>query len=295
VVIDLQMDADPRCPNLFLIGAMRSGTSGLHEQLARHPSIFMCEPKEPAFFADPAELDQDSPAAAQLGICGNTQRYLGLFDRAIGATVRGESSTHYSKRPILSGVVERIYDACPEARILYIMRDPVERSLSHYLWHVHRGYEGREVLEALQASEVYVSVSDYPMQIEPYLDRFGQDRVKLLTFEELVSNPNDVLSGVYAWLDLDPIVAGATLPARNALPEHVLVRRSSRAGPLVRRWMARAERRGWLGGFDTQLSATDVRTPEILSHLREILRPSVDRLSAMLERSFPLWSTTHGD
>ena len=59
-----------RIPNLFLIGAMRSGTTALHEVLGNHPQIFMSDVKEPAHFADPAELAMDSRVASAAGFCG---------------------------------------------------------------------------------------------------------------------------------------------------------------------------------------------------------------------------------
>ena len=114
-----------RRPNLFIIGAMKSGTSSLHAYLGTHPSVFMCEPKEPGYFVE------------QLNLKRGRGWYSKLFHGAEGASIRGESSTEYTKAPMYGGVPQRLAEFNPQAKIIYLMRDPIERSISHY-WHMVR-------------------------------------------------------------------------------------------------------------------------------------------------------------
>src|SRR3982750_4919552 len=93
-------------PNLFLIGAMKSGTTSLHSYLASHPQIFMCPEKEPEFFAKNAIWSRGE------------DWYLRLFDGATTEPVVGESSTVYSRIPHFPGVAERIAKFSPGARFI---------------------------------------------------------------------------------------------------------------------------------------------------------------------------------
>ena len=110
-------------PNLFILGAAKCGTTTLHSYLIAHKEIFMSEIKELGFFVpefsyQPKELSW----------------YLSLFEQAENYRYIGESSTHYTKVPFYDGVAERVYMFAPEARLIYIVRDPIERAISHY-WH----------------------------------------------------------------------------------------------------------------------------------------------------------------
>src|SRR5688500_2790920 len=120
-------------PNLFIIGAMKAGTSSLHEYLHQHPQIFMSRFKEPQYFA---------PHRTQYGMWGQGQPlpepgidwYLRLFANAGDVEYAGESSVSYTARHWVTGCHERIWEFNAHARIIYLMRDPVERAISHY-WH----------------------------------------------------------------------------------------------------------------------------------------------------------------
>src|ERR1700730_14880709 len=152
-----------RKPNLFLIGAMKSGTTYLTKLLNSHPSIFMCDPKEPSYFVDQAQL-RKIWAEMWDGGYWKEENYLRLFQTAENATILGESSTNYTKRPLVMGVPEKIQQFNPDARFIYIMRDPVERAMSHY-WHmVNWEGEWRSILDAIKEEPQYRDVSYYAMQ-----------------------------------------------------------------------------------------------------------------------------------
>jgi hypothetical protein len=170
---------------LFVIGAMKSGTTYPNKLLAAHPAIFMCSPEEPSYFVDPGQLRTLWPEAWDLGFWRGEERYLRLFRSAGDAVFLGEASTNYTKRQLVSGVPERIHAFNPDARFIYIMRDPVERTISHY-WHMVRYHaERRPILETIRTEPQYLDVSHYAMQLVPFLELFGRDRVAVLTFERL--------------------------------------------------------------------------------------------------------------
>ncbi|HSH30890.1 MAG TPA: sulfotransferase [Thiohalobacter sp.] len=294
----------PARPNLFLIGAMKSGTTTLHALLASHPQVFMCEPKEPCHFLDPERLRQYWPEMWARRYWESEAAYLKLFENACDAPVIGESSTDYSKLPRFPGVVERIRAFNPQARIIYIMRDPVERTLSHY-WHMvtHRA-ERRELLTALREEPHYLQVSDYARQLRPWFDAFGQDRVLTLTFEALQSEPQATVQRVFAWLDVDPAFVPPNLGERENVTA-ARIQQVSGLGLLHRlrhsRWWDRIGPRVPQGirslGAKASLrevDRSDVDRSAAIEYLRSIQRDQAAALEQLLRRDFPEWKTLQG-
>ncbi len=280
--------------NLFIIGAMKSGTTSLHNYLNEHPAIFMCEPKEPGFFVE------------ELALSKGLEWYRGLFARADGKVILGESSTHYTKLPVYKGVAERIARFNPDARFIYLMRDPVERAISHY-WHNVRdmkwGQEWRSMLSAVRHDPQYVAFSDYAMQLKPYLDIFGRERVYATTFERMVENPDDLLREIFEWLRVDSGFRPEGIRRRwNAAPAEskrvggfgILNRlRYSQAwdrlAPAVPRSLRRIGTR--LAERPVDRSSQDVAAVEC--YLRTILLEKTEGLSATLGRDFSEWTTLY--
>jgi len=184
------MKDDPRRPNLFIIGAMKSGTSSLHAYLDAHPDIFMSRQKEPGYFLKEFTWGRGE------------DWYLSLFEGGESCRYRGESSTHYTKLPRFQGAAERLAEHCPDARLIYLMRDPIERIISHY-WHMVMSHdEDRPMLEAVRNNPQYLHVSHYSMQLEPWFARFPRERILTMTFEALIAERADLL----VWLDLPTII-----------------------------------------------------------------------------------------
>jgi Sulfotransferase domain len=172
-------------PNLIVIGGLKCGTTSLHHYLNLHPEIAMSRPKELNFFV--AELNWD------LG----PDWYASHFDRA--APVRGESSPHYTNLPRFEGVAGRMGDLLgDDARVVYMVRDPIDRMLSHYLHNVGGGYESRPLEQALtDPDSAYVARSRYAMQAKPFLDRFGAERLLIISREELGRGREQTMRSVY--------------------------------------------------------------------------------------------------
>ena len=159
-------------PNLIIIGGLKCGTTSIHHYLGLHPEIQMSKPKELNFFVE--ELNWD------LGM----DWYRARFDDRFA--VRGESSPHYTNLPRFTGVAERIERHCPDAKLLYMVRDPINRVLSHWVHATGAGYESGEMDEVLSRPDcAYVQRSMYWMQLQPYLERFDRDRIEVITAEEL--------------------------------------------------------------------------------------------------------------
>jgi hypothetical protein len=275
-------------PNLFLIGAMKSGTTSLHSYLAGHPQIFMCPEKEPEFFAKQTIWSRGE------------DWYLGLFDGVGSEPVIGESSTVYSRIPHFPRVTERIAKFNPEARFIYIMRDPVERTISHY-WFCMRFYEERrDMFTAVREDPQFTNVSNYAMQLTPYFDRFGSDRVATLTFEELSANPADVVRQLFTWLGVDPSFVPPNVGRReNATPEVIALRKINLINHIGRalkpvipsEMFLAAKRRLQRYEFVNRKSS---KIDDVIDFLRSIQTEQVARLERMVDRRFPEWKTLRG-
>jgi hypothetical protein len=178
-------------PNLIVIGGLKCGTTSLHHYLNLHPEIAMSRPKELNFFVE--ELNWP------LG----RDWYASHFDPA--APVRGESSPHYTNLPAFRGVAERMREVLgKDVRLIYMVRDPIDRMLSHYLHNVGGGYDDRPLEAALADPESsYVSRGRYFFQLEPYLATFGADRVEIVAREELKDARPETMRRAFEFLQVD--------------------------------------------------------------------------------------------
>lgn len=290
-------------PNLFLIGAMKSGTTSLDSYLASHPSIFMVPIKEPTHFVDGRELQSISPAAWRAGYWRDQTRYLDLFAEAEDAVIVGESSTNYSKLPEISGVARRLADFNPDASIVYIMRDPIQRTISHY-WHMATWHsETREMLKAVKQEPSYRQVSHYAMQLAPYLECFGAERVKTLTLEGLKADPVGTMRDLFEWLEVDPTFELTNAEKRkNVTSTEVsqgqglgLLRRIRRSrywdavGPLVPKPIRSLGKRL----AERRVDRRRVSTTEVADFLRPSQQAETQELAQLLGREFPEWKTLY--
>lgn len=171
-------------PDFVIIGAMKSGTSSLQEQLARQPGIFMCTPKEPNYFSD-----------ADQYVKGITW-YSGLFAEAPAGSLLGEASTHYTKLPTYPEVVQRLKERLPDARFVYVMRHPVDRLVSHYIHEWSTGVYRCSLEEAIDKYPELVAYGRYAMQLEPYFEAFGRDTVLPVFFDHLLKEPQAELERI---------------------------------------------------------------------------------------------------
>jgi hypothetical protein len=208
-------------PDFIVIGAMKSATTTLHEQLARQPRLFMSRPKEPNYFSD------DENYARGPGW------YASLYTEVADDQLAGESSTHYTKLPTYPHTVRRMVEALPRVKLIYVMRHPLARLASHYL---HEVTVGRITIGIEQAIERYPELVDYgrySMQLEPYLRAYGPEAILPVFFDRLVGEPQEQLDRLGRFLGLaESLRWDHTLKPRNVGRERL--RRSRFRDLLVR-------------------------------------------------------------
>jgi hypothetical protein len=191
--IDCGDDAMTR-PTFVVIGAMKAGTVSLSHYLDEHPDVFLARAGtfgEPNFFV----AEQNWPRGRDW--------YESLFEGAGSATALGECSPSYTMAPLFGGVPERIAQVIPEARLVYVVRDPIARMRSMYMHQVSAGRERRRP-EAALLDDRYLGPSQYGFQLAGFLEHFDRSQVLVIASEVLRDRPREALSSVFGHLALDP-------------------------------------------------------------------------------------------
>ncbi|ETN93148.1 Sulfotransferase domain protein [Gammaproteobacteria bacterium MOLA455] len=166
-----------RLPDFIIIGSMKSATSTLHNQLSVQPGIFMSSPKEPNFFSD-------EPIYRK-----GLDWYRGLFSAARDNDICGESSTHYTKLPDYPRTVQRLKDAINNPKLIYVMRHPVDRLVSHYIHQWSEGVINCDINKAIDRHPELISYSCYGEQMAPFVEAFGEEALLPVFFNDLKSAP----------------------------------------------------------------------------------------------------------
>ena len=178
------MSKPGRLPNFIIIGAMKSATSTLHKQLSLQPGIFMSTPKEPNFFSD-------DPIYRK-----GLDWYRCLFSGALNGAICGESSTHYTKLPNYPHTIERLKEAIPNPKLIYVMRHPVDRLISHYMHQWSEGVITCDIDKAVDRYPELIDYSCYGKQITPFIDAFGVKAILPVFFVDLKSSPQRSLEAI---------------------------------------------------------------------------------------------------
>ena len=214
-------------PDFLVIGAPKAGTTALHAALAQHPGLFMSAVKEPKFFLT------DGPPPAKGGGPGDALTYRehiwrrpdyeALFDAAPPGTLRGESTPLYLYD---RAAMRRIRQALPAARLIVVVRDPVERAHSNWthLWSAGLdpvgdfvaacAEEDRRIAAGWADFWHYTALGRYGEQLERLYSVFSSDHVFVLRYRALVENPAQVLDRICAFLGVDQGVI-AEVPREN--------------------------------------------------------------------------------
>jgi hypothetical protein len=297
---------DRKFPNLFIIGSMKSGTTSLHDALGLHPEIFMTKYKEPQYFTGTYHkhrrvFDDHLPDP-------EGRWYFSMFEPARddpAIKYAGESSADYTQRPVFEGCAERIASFNPGSRILFIVRDPIDRCVSHYWHNVRIEYETRPPSKALWKDPRFIAFSDYAMQLQPYLEAFPREQILVLTLESFHSDQVATLRAIFEWLGVDADFRVPRPLRSNASPE---VSYQVRPGML---WLARSIGSRYWRKATRRLPTLFYKAAyklsfrpidhdaydfgETIERLRPTLAEKARRLGELLGRDFPEWTTTFPD
>jgi hypothetical protein len=198
-------------PNFFIVGAARAGTSSLDRYLSQHPVIYIAPRKDTHFFAAesfPCRFNGPGDERLSRLLIRDEDQYNKLFAEAPESMVVGESSAFYLHMP---GTAERIVQTVPDAKIIIILREPLDRAYSAYTLMVRDGRETLEFEEGLRREEErkqkgfepiwwYKELSLYYAQVKHFQEVFGTQQVKVLLYDELFTNLERALRDIFIFL-----------------------------------------------------------------------------------------------
>ena len=208
-------------PNLFIVGNPKSGTSALHYFLGQHPDIFMSIPKEPKYFCKDFHMESDAfhKTKAFFSKYRKEQDYLQIFSGARKERILGEASPNY----LYSNVAAKeIYSFNPDAKIIIMLRNPVDFIYSLHTQHRLRNYEDVENFESALLLEkerrqgkslpltvdhpsalYYSEMIKYSEQIHRYYGLFDKSNIKIIIYEDFKLNNRDVYRDTLTFLGID--------------------------------------------------------------------------------------------
>jgi Sulfotransferase family len=232
-------------PDFFVAGAPKAGTTALHAALAQHPELYLSPVKEPKFFLT------DGPPPAQGGP-GDVKTYRehiwrrsdyeALFDAAPPGTMRGESTPFYLYRP---DAQQRIKALIPDARLIIVVRDPVERAHSNWthLWSAGLdpiddfvrscGAEDQRVAAGWADFWHYKRIGLYGQQIQHLYSVFPPEQVLVMRYRELVDEPAATLDRICGFLGVATGIVDR-LPRENVTAHPDQTRRHRQLSRLLR-------------------------------------------------------------
>lgn len=259
-------------PQFLIIGAMKSGTTSLFFDLMANPAIFFPDDKEPSTLATDDVLSAAGRAA-----------YHDLFRSARPGQLCGEASTDYSKLPDIPGVPERAARVLGTAvKIIYLVREPVARTISQHYHELAGGTVDANVDEAVRTCPRLIHYSLYGRQILPWIETFGEQHVYVVRFERYVANRRGVVAELSEFLGVPPAL-------EQIEPGHAYnssERMWARGGPLWR--FARGSLyRTWLRPFLSRKQRSRLRDLLLPKAPDRPDLPSLDTVDYILDRVRP--------
>ena len=268
-------------PTFIVIGAMKAGTTSLARYVDGHPDAFVSRRKEPDYFT--ANWDQ------------GRDWYESLFVDAGAAKAVGEASTSYTKYPSEAGVPARIASLLPDVRLVYLIRDPVDRIRSMWVHRTSRLDETRPCADAVVEQADYLDFSRYGMQLDQYLEVFERDQLLVMRSEDLRDHRSTTLSTIFTFLGLDPdapvegldVEYNAGRDRRVRTPAaRAVVRglRKTRLMPVIPR---RLRKPVWQA-MGRAVPVAEI-PPDVEDHLWTALAPDLARLRQIVGPEMDLW------
>jgi hypothetical protein len=291
-------------PDFLIVGAAKSGTTALYQMLEQHPDVFMTSPKEPHYFAFQGQTvafagPGDHESLNRHAVTG-ADDYRRLFDAMRGEKVSGEASVTSLYYPEAAARIRRHN---PAARIIVVLRNPVERAYSSYLYMVAQGREpSSSFAEALDLEEGriargwqhiwhYRRMGFYADQLGVYLREFARERILVLFHEDLAARPDSTFERVCGFIGVDTAFRPRTevRPNPSGIPRSAAFQRMLARPGLLKSAVKRVLPREMRDSIRRSNLTRGAMTPDVRASLVESYRADVSKLAAMCDRDLGAW------
>ena len=293
-------------PNFLVIGAGRAGTTSLHHYLKAHPAVYLPAVKSPSHFYCTTESPGDGPApgVTQPHFVADPRAYAALFSGVRGETAIGEVSPAYLAT---LHAAPRIAARLPRARLVAIVRHPVDRAFARFVGRLRDGLESRTRFEEVVRDELqrplerddavgtYLPASWIGHFLASYFERFPREQIRVHLFEDFQRDPLAVTQDIYAFLGVDPRVTPDVSRRHNlsgGIVRNPLVRTLwSRTGAVRAglRAFVPASIRDRAFGIVTRDLVPVRLDPDLRADLTALYRPDIERVSTLIDRDLSHW------
>lgn len=292
-------------PNFLIIGAAKSGTTALYHYIKQHPQIYMSPLKETEFFAfEGKELDFCGPGDMPRHSITKLEDYQAQFHDVANETAIGEASPAYL---YISSAADRIQQHIPNAKLIAILRDPVERAYSQFLMFIRDGRETTfDFATALQSEETralenwawgwrYMDLGFYHLQLKRYFDKFDPNQLKVYLYEDLNKNPIGVLQDVFQFLEVDETFVPDISVRHNisGMPKnkmlHSFLTQPNLIKTALRPLLTPSLRKKLTKDLRDKNSCKPTLSPEMRAQLVNIFREDILQLQDLIQQDLSNW------
>ena len=293
-------------PNFLIIGAAKSGTTSLYSYLNQHPQIYFSPFKEPRFFAlEGLEIDYQGPAQIINQKAINTiEEYQKLFAAVSNEIAIGEASTLYLYS---EQAPQKIKQYVPQAKLIAILRNPIDRAYSSYSHLVRDGFETLSFAEALQKEPQRIAQNWSPLwhyqqrgfyypQLARYYDTFPAEQIKVYLYEDFVKNTSQVTADIFNFLGVNPNFKPDTSQKMNVsgVPKnkvfHQIITQDNPLKSAVKQLLPQSLRHKLYKKIkSSNLEKQSAMSTEVRRQLADVYQKDIAQLENLLQRDLSVW------
>lgn len=202
-------------PNFLIIGVQKAGTSSIYEYLKQHPDVYMSPLKETNFLSrdwsleDPRTQQQrnkQSRGSGRQACIDSIEKYRELFDGVTTETAIGEASPNYLFRS--QKAIAQIQKYVPDAKLIAILRNPVDRAYSDYLMHIREEIQGESLSQQIaryhQHQSFTILKGFYGQQLALYWQQLDPTKIKVYLYDDLCADSVGMMQDMYDFIGVDP-------------------------------------------------------------------------------------------
>lgn len=309
-----------KLPNFFIVGAAKSGTTSLYEYLKLHPEVYMAPIKETHHFSTDIDntkfranyarslnkdlskfLEGDMKEGIFHAFVKDWNEYTRLFKKVKEEKAIGEVTNSYLNS---SEAAKNIKAKFPDAKILMMLRNPVDRAFSHYLMDLRIGYETEDFMTALKKdiarnpkgwgiSNMYIEIGQYYEQVKRFMEIFPKEQLHIYFFDDFIKNPEATMKDIFRFLGVNEETGIDFSKKYNPsfIPKNKFISKLNtrkRVKDWLKSVLPKSVKSKFKKTFYTDKDLPRIK-PDERKFLQRIFSDDVEKLSKLLNRDLSSW------